>query len=346
MKSRILFSLVLAAIPFFGFAQMDDDMYFVPKKTTKEQPKKNAVTSADKPSDTPVSSGISYVPATTADYSGGTTRDIDEYNRRDRWTEDVETEAEDDSMTAAEPIQDPEEAYQYSKRILRFNTPTIGVAVSSPLYWDLRYGPNSIYWDVYDDGFYAYAYPTTWNSLYWGPSFSVSWGWGGYNPYWGWGRPWYDPWYAGWHNPWYHGPHWHHPHWNNPHWGHPGHGAPSRPSVRYRENSTLARGNSRPSTTRIGSTTGNRVSDKTNNTVRRGTPNTSGRRPSTTSRQPSRNESATPQTRPQRQPSRGTSMTPSTSRSNSFRPSISTPGRSTGGGMPSRSGGGVSRGRR
>ena len=36
MKNRILFSLVVAVIPFFSFAQIDD-MYFVPQKETKEQ---------------------------------------------------------------------------------------------------------------------------------------------------------------------------------------------------------------------------------------------------------------------------------------------------------------------
>ena len=34
MKNRILFSLIVAVIPFFGFAQIDD-MYFVPQKETK-----------------------------------------------------------------------------------------------------------------------------------------------------------------------------------------------------------------------------------------------------------------------------------------------------------------------
>ena len=35
MKNRILFSLVVAVIPFFSFAQIDD-MYFVPQKERTE----------------------------------------------------------------------------------------------------------------------------------------------------------------------------------------------------------------------------------------------------------------------------------------------------------------------
>ena len=224
MKNRILFSLVVAVIPFFSFAQIDD-MFFVPQKETKEQKEQQTRSQ-------PSMHAISESVATTAsnEHVQNNARDVDEYNRQYRWENDStaanEEETANEENARADSIQGLEEDYQYTKRILRFNTPTIGVAVSSPLYWDLRYGPNSIYWDVYDDGFYAYAYPSSW---YWGPTFSYSWGWGLYNPFWGWG----GPWYAGWYDPWYWGPHWHHPHW-----GHPGHGwYPSRPvtrpSVRY-----------------------------------------------------------------------------------------------------------------
>lgn len=197
MKNRILFSLVVAVIPFFSFAQIDD-MYFVPQKETKEQKEQQTRSQ-------PSMHAISESVATTAsnEHVQNNARDVDEYNRRYRWENDStaanEEETANEENARADSIQGLEEDYQYTKRILRFNTPTIGVAVSSPLYWDLRYGPNSIYWDVYDDGFYAYAYPSSW---YWGPTFSYSWGWGLYNPFWGWG----GPWYAGWYDPWYWGP--------------------------------------------------------------------------------------------------------------------------------------------
>ena len=154
MKNRILFSLVVAVIPFFSFAQIDD-MYFVPQKETKEQKEQQTRSQ-------PSMHAISESVATTAsnEHVQNNARDVDEYNRRYRWENDStaanEEETANEENARADSIQGLEEDYQYTKRILRFNTPTIGVAVSSPLYWDLRYGPNSIYWDVYDDGFYAY----------------------------------------------------------------------------------------------------------------------------------------------------------------------------------------------
>ncbi|MCD8318780.1 MAG: hypothetical protein LUC45_08105, partial [Paraprevotella sp.] len=260
------------------------------------------------------------------DYSNGPTRDVDEYNRRSQWTDGITDE--DSIGNAANDSTDAESSdengdYSYTKRILRFNAPTIGLLVSSPLYWDLCYGPNSIYWDVYDDGVYAYAYPSTWNSLYWGPYFSYGWGWGG-------------PWYGGWYSPWYYGSYWHHPHW-----GYPGPIGPSRPvrrpSLLYRENSTLARGtNSR----QYGRTTlGRRISDRLNsNTTQRRSWNDRTYTP-----QSSSTNNRQPMVRSNSMPSRSSSYTPSTSRG-TFSPSFSMPSRS-GGFSPSR-GGGMPRGGR
>ena len=303
MKNRILFSLVVAVIPFFSFAQIDD-MYFVPQKETKEQKEQQTRSQ-------PSMHAISESVATTAsnEHVQNNARDVDEYNRRYRWENDStaanEEETANEENARADSIQGLEEDYQYTKRILRFNTPTIGVAVSSPLYWDLRYGPNSIYWDVYDDGFYAYAYPSSW---YWGP------------------------------------------HWHHPHWGHPGHGwYPSRPvtrpSVRYRENSTLARGTSR--TNVRNSSSARRAIRNTGNTNRQTISENSARftpnRSSTTTRQsPRTRTTSTPQRNTQ--PSRSSNFTPSTTRS-TFRPSVSSPSRSGGGFSPSR-GGGARGGRR
>ena len=327
MKNRILFSLVVAVIPFFSFAQIDD-MYFVPQKETKEQKEQQTRSQ-------PSMHAISESVATTAsnEHVQNNARDVDEYNRRYRWENDStaanEEETANEENARADSIQGLEEDYQYTKRILRFNTPTIGVAVSSPLYWDLRYGPNSIYWDVYDDGFYAYAYPSSW---YWGPTFSYSWGWGLYNPFWGWG----GPWYAGWYDPWYWGPHWHHPHW-----GHPGHGwYPSRPVTR-----PSVRGTSR--TNVRNSSSARRAIRNTGNTNRQTISENSARftpnRSSTTTRQsPRTRTTSTPQRNTQ--PSRSSNFTPSTTRS-TFRPSVSSPSRSGGGFSPSR-GGGARGGRR
>ena len=139
MKNRILFSLVVAVIPFFSFAQIDD-MYFVPQKETKEQKEQQTRSQ-------PSMHAISEYAATTAanGHVQNNARDVDEYNRRYRWENDStaanEEETANEENARADSIQGLEEDYQYTKRILRFNTPTIGVAVSSLYYWDLRYGP-------------------------------------------------------------------------------------------------------------------------------------------------------------------------------------------------------------
>lgn len=312
MKNRILFLFIVGFVPLFSFAQMDD-MYFVPQKETHVQEKHLPASQKASVFDEPEN-----VQADETNYSGGETRDVDEYNRRYRWNNDsIVAYSGQDSVDSAQT--DSAQAmggdYQYTRRILRFNAPTIGVAVSSPLYWELRYGPNAIYWDVYDDGFYAYAYPSSW---YWGSSFSF---------YWGWGGPW--PWYAGWYDPWYWGPYWHHHH--HPHWGYAGHGwYPSRPvrypSVRHREVSPLARGTaSRPGRR------GSAVRRSNTGAPRSFTPRT------TTNRRQTTRQISTPTNR-----SGNRNFTPSTRRA--YTPSF---GGSRSGGSsftPSRGGGAIPRG--
>lgn len=336
MGSRILFSLVAAAFSIIGFAQADD-MYFVPQKVKKEKTEQKPRTPAPVVAETPVTAADDEV-------AGGSDRDVDEYNRRYQWKEDGSaTDAEEEA--ADDAVGDDGDGYECSRRIVLFNAPTIGVAVSSPLYWELRYGPNSFYWDVYDDGLYAYAYPSSW---YWASpySWSWSWGWGLYRPYWGW--------HVGWHSHWYWGAH----HWHRPYWGGHYHGWHSprplvRPSLRYRQGSSLARGASRP-----GLSTGHsagRAARGTGGAARRSvttrTPSGTTRRSSATTGRttPSRSTPATRRSTPST--SRSTpatrSGTSSTSRS-TFRPSVSSPGRS-GGFSPSRGGsmrGGGARGGR
>ncbi len=349
MRNKIWISFLAVMMPLLGYSQVDD-MYFVPKKETKKDKKQS-----DKPffverAEAEEKQQRQYVPE---EYSQATERDVDEYNRRYRndglhMIEDESDGAGEDSTYLERDVDEASEDYRYSKRILRFNTPTIGVAVSSPLYWDLRYGPNSIYWDVYDDGFYAYAYPSVWNSWYWGPSYSFSWGWGVRNPYWGWG----GPWYAGWYDPWYYRPYWHHHH----HWGAPGHNHPTRPVTRpstsYRENSSLARGNSRRSnrTTEAGRASGRNVgrtprsSSTTVREPRRTTqiPNTSADRPS---RNPVTPRTGAVQPRNSQPSQRSTNYSPSTSRG-SYTPLFGSPGRSGGGSVAPSRGSATPRGRR
>ncbi len=332
MKHRIIQLITMAVVPLLGHAQVDD-MYFIPKKETKDVQRQHTV-----PAQTQVrESAETYTLPDTYTPANGNTRDVDEYNRRHRFGE---TQPEDTVDTTVEEegewvngFQGSDADYAYTKRILRFYTPSVGIPVSSPLYWDLCYGPNSIYWNVYDDGIYAYAFPSSWNSLYYGPYFSFSWGWRPYHSYWGWNYPWY----GGWYGPWY-GHHWHHhPIWGGPHY--PGgtvggnYRPVSRPSVRYRENSALARGGASRSTTgrrTLNSTS--RATRESNATTRRN--NTTAPVRSSSQTAPVRSRSAGSVTRSSGQPSRST-----------FSGGGRMPMRSGGGFSPSRSGS-VSRGRR
>ena len=223
MRTKIILSVLWAIVPFLCSAQ-DDDMYFVPKK--KSEPREKVETPVRIPV-RPVERDADEEPVV---------RDVDEYNRRynrnaygavendtlyldEAYAEaDAEEEyAYDDDGNWVNGFTGTDADYTYARRLLRFRSPSAGIPVSSPLYWDLCYGPASLYWNVYDDGFYAYAFPTYWNYAYYHgtPYFSWSFGWGGgywwphYNHWYGWHSPFYDPWYVGWHHPHYPwGGHW------------------------------------------------------------------------------------------------------------------------------------------
>lgn len=324
MSYKIFLATVMALAVSAGFAQVDD-MYFIPQK---EEPKKaSTVVVTYEPQHAEDNGDDVLPPGEEPVYASGEVRDVDEYNRRGIWANDAAEDSlagEDSTEVAARGALDSGDDYECSKRILRFCTPTIGVAVSSPLYWDLCYGPNAIYWDVYDDGVYAYAFPSSWSTFYWGPYYSWGWGWPYYS-YWGWG----GPWYAGWHDPWYWRPHWHHPHWGHPGGGHPGRPV-ARPSLTHRTRNSFTRNGSRRngamySRTRLSRNNGGGTWQR--NSSR--SPIYRSNRPSTTTRQSARGSRST----------YGSSYMPSV-RGNSFSPS--SPSRSTfrqSSGSPSRSGG-------
>ncbi len=220
MKNRIwvLVALGLGLVPLSLRAQ--DDMYFIPKKKTQpekveEQPAKKATEQTEQTTtrELRIKSSPGYFFTFVDQEDAASERDVDEYNRRYRFSDaDTNFVAEQNAVETEEDGQwvdgfdGSDEDYAYAKRILAFRSPTVGVPVSSPLYWDLCYGPNSIYWNVYDDGFYAYAFPTVWNPYYYSPWRSSFW-WGfhyGY-PYWDWGFG--VSW--GWHYPYWH----HHHYW-------------------------------------------------------------------------------------------------------------------------------------
>lgn len=187
--------------------------------------------------------------------------------------------------------------YEYAMRIIRFRNPRYAIPVSSPLYWDVVYGGAlwpSWDWNIYDDGMYAYVFPTSSNWYYWDYMMGYPFGWNRWNhwdhhwgfhyshhwgphwgmgPYWdGWGfygHVWYDPWY----NPYFYD---YHPGWHHGHHGfYPGFGtgkpgwggvAPGKPQPRENDrHATIA-------STRRGSQDNNAVSrSATTTTTRRGT---------------------------------------------------------------------------
>ncbi len=219
MKKMILVSLMTLCLPALTMAQSaGDDLYFIPKK------KKAKVVAPQKERSTTVYAA----PGSTVVIKDvkGNVRDVDEYNRR-YTSRDNTFSLENDTLYIEEKpysergewvngFEGSQSDYEYAMRIVRFRNPRYAIPVSSPLYWDVVYGAYPSWdWNVYDDGMYAYIFPTYTNRLWWnwrfnypyGPSWSFSWGWH---------SPWY---YNSWHSPHYWGGWWgHHP---NPHFHHP-----------------------------------------------------------------------------------------------------------------------------
>lgn len=278
MKRIVWLSLIVMCLPVIATAQsFEDDLYYTPKKESPApEVKKESRTEVRETE--PAATHV-FVPSGTTVVvrdRKGDVRDVDEYNRRYD-SSDNEFLVEGDTLVIQEKdapdrgewvhgFNGSEDDYEYATRLIRFRNPRYAIPVSSPLYWDVVYGVNSWDWNVYDDGFYAYAFPTYTNRLWWDwrfgsfgvswgfPYYSGYWGWGGYYPgYWGWGGYWGYPHY-GWYDPWYgHG----HVHWASPLYNtrpavgsRPGYS--SRPSASSRPGySTRPSSSSRPSTGRV-----------------------------------------------------------------------------------------------
>ena len=218
---RVLLITMLMGIVGSAWAQ-HDDLYFVPKKKKvqtevvnepKEEPLAEATTSDAK-----------TLSVTTVNIKG---LDIDEdaYNRRGSYlteqgdavsefamndegfvliTEEGDTLWMDTDTLRLTHIEDgegwingfdgSETDYEYAMRIVRFRNPRYAIPVSSPLYWDVVYGGAlwpSWQWNVYDDGMYAYVFPTSSNWYYSDYMMGYPYGWGGHWGYtYGWGYHW------------------------------------------------------------------------------------------------------------------------------------------------------------
>ena len=335
MKRLVLLAWMLIGIIGSASAQRDD-LYFVPKKKVKAEAQDPALQESpleknvnhDKPvSATPVEEG-----------RGGATlvleMDEDAYNRRGSYlteqgdavsefamndegfvliTEDGDTMWMNTDTLRLSRVTDGEgwvngfdgsdSDYEYAMRIIRFRNPRYAIPVSSPLYWDVVYGGAlwpSWDWNIYDDGIYAYVFPTTSNWYYWDYRMSYPFGWSAwgspwsyhYGCHWGhhwghhwgyyagyhYGHMWYDPWfnpyfhdyYPGWHHSHHH--HGHYPHWGNHGWGggapkaYPNHRTPTYASSRRdsQAGGASGRGDVRSSSSsRTGSTAGRVSTDGT-----------------------------------------------------------------------------------
>ena len=202
------------AVPIGMFAQsVDDDLYYTPDSkggqaltTTPRQRSSTATVNSnsidvDSYNRQYSSNGDVYNSEKNdtlyiddrANSSGSNQRNDSITNRRDengRWVNGFTGNADD---------------YEYAMRIVRFHNPRYAVSISSPLYWDLVNGLNSWDWNVYDDGMYAYAFPTWTNNSWWNWRYGPT-GWWGYSSYYGFGSPWSYGWYGyygGWNSPYY-----------------------------------------------------------------------------------------------------------------------------------------------
>ena len=227
MKKSVLILLMMACLPFLAMAQSNDDLYFIPKKKTeKGTPAKVVIEKENAPTTVYASPGTTIV----VKDAEGDLRDVDEYNRRYTSRDNSFTLQNDTLYVEEKPYDEQGEwvngfdgsssDYEYAMRIVRFRNPRYAIPVSSPLYWEVVYALPSWEWNVYHDGFYAYAFPTYTNRLWWDWRFDYSWGWRSplyYSSWYSWGYPYHHHRYH------VHYPHHHHPHyaWGGVggHWG-------------------------------------------------------------------------------------------------------------------------------
>lgn len=292
MKIRLGVSLLIACLPWLAMAQ-NDDLYFVPKKEKKAETK-TEVRQVTRQTTTTTTTTASVSPGTTVVVKDvtGKTRDIDEYNRRYTSRENTFSMQNDTLYIEEKPygergewvngFEGSQDDYEYAMRIVRFRSPAYAIPISSPLYWDVVYGAFPSWdWNVYDDGLYAYVFPTYSNPLWW----DWRWNWSIAGPRWGWYSPWHyggwysSYWYGGYWGGWYAGywgP-WHHPH---PYWGGGYHHHHYRGFTDYRPTRYMTSGGSYTRNSSRYATSTSRPSRATSKSISRARGNTAVRRSS------------------------------------------------------------------
>lgn len=217
MKNYILLASAMMMGLGFAHAQVEDDIYYNPKKDKTSSSK-----SATKQSN--------YI-------SNFQDMDVDEYNMRGQYySSPVDT-------IGAEAEAAPD--FVYTTQIQKYYNPTI-VLDNEDLLADVlenSYGNVNI-----EFNFNGSPYFTDWNPYYaWNSLYPSGWGWGWYGSYWNpvypWGYGpawslswgWNSPWYSPWNNPWNWGLGWG-PSWSwGPSWGW-GTPVPPRPGYYYANN--------------------------------------------------------------------------------------------------------------
>ena len=215
MKVKVFASLMLAGLPFVLAAQSNDDLYFVPKKKAETKKETVAAPKQNSQGTTVYSTSATSTPVVVKDVAGNT-RDVDEYNRRYTSRENTFSMQNDTLYIQEKPYSErgewvngfegTQDDYEYAMRIVRFRSPRYAIPVSSPLYWDVVYGAfPSWNWNVYDDGLYAYVFPTYSNSAVVGLEMELEHCRARYGFGWGWYSPWY---YSSWYSPYWYGGYW------------------------------------------------------------------------------------------------------------------------------------------
>lgn len=179
MTTRFLFlSVLMGAMPLTMAAQ-DDDLYFTPKKSSKDAPVKIDRDVYDRPA-----------------YYCGSPRNVDEYNRRGKLKSYYQKIGTDSLGNDVIEFHEGDGTYGIADL-----DSTITIYPGSERYYDE------------DSDFACSRRMGRFDDFYWNPAFYGYYG----SPYWrgyyGWYDPWYDPWYGPyytgwygrWHNPWFYG---------------------------------------------------------------------------------------------------------------------------------------------
>ena len=177
MRRKVLASMLFAFLPWLAMAQSTDDLYFIPKKEKKTEVSQKVGVVPKEVSNKTVNELPSNTAIVVKDVKGNV-RDVDEYNRRYTSRDNTFTYDNDTLYIEEKPynergewvngFQGSDMDYEYAMRIVRFRNPRYAIPISSPLYWDVVYGAFPSWdWNVYDDGMYAYIFPTYTNRLWW-----------------------------------------------------------------------------------------------------------------------------------------------------------------------------------